>query len=308
MPKISILLPTYKPNKEFLTESLGSIIAQTFTDWELHINDQKSDTDTKAMIAKYLEDPRIHFHTNTDNPGIGQNWNDCLQYANSDYVQYMFDDDYWEPHYLETAVQILEENPTVGILSMEHEYNVTPGDPRAGIYEPLKKRIQEHFTQGEKNGKEFLFWWMNMGLKNMVGEPMFVMLRKSIVDTIGPFREDMVQTLDTEYWTRCLLHSDYYFMPGNFGFFRVHSAQMSATNEKSTKGLFDRCRTFLAVIKQLHGKEKRSAAKIFLREFNGMACEFIRIFGDGHIVKTPLKHPWLLLRSTVNYLKKRRKK
>jgi hypothetical protein len=82
---------------------------------------------------------------------------------------------------------------------------------------------------------------MEKGLRpNFIGEPSFVMLRRSLMESVGKFREDMPQGLDTEYWLRCLLRADWYFERTSLGMFRVHGQAASARNDREGLGLYDR--------------------------------------------------------------------
>ena len=122
MSKVSVLVPTYKPNPQHLSEALESLRGQTETDWECIICDEPTDTDTHAMVMDYMVDERFSFHKNEKCLGIGGNWNECYSKSSSDVITYLFQDDLWEPDYLETALQIFSEHHDVGLISMHHKY------------------------------------------------------------------------------------------------------------------------------------------------------------------------------------------
>jgi glycosyltransferase involved in cell wall biosynthesis len=309
--KIDILLPTYKPKEHYLHQSLDTIMAQEFTDWTLHINDQVSDIDTETMVTKYTEDPRVHFHKNHDHPGIGANWNACLQYVKAPIVQYMFDDDVWEPHYLQAVHDTFEANPEVGIASFEHEYLYEDQQMDTEVYERLLGFMKQHFQEGVREGRELLLWWLEQGLHpNIVGEPMFVALRKETIDTVGRFREDMFQNLDSEYWARCLLATDWYYKEGKFGKFRVHPEQTSAQNAKAGKGILDRKRSIETIVKMIDGPERKLAQQISKNQTAQMMAKFVSRYGNKEIVvsktDTPLSlslhHPITVGLCVVKYI------
>ncbi len=56
MPKVSVLLPTYKPNPLHLTQAIEGLRAQSETDWECIICDEPTDVDAHAFIMEYLVD------------------------------------------------------------------------------------------------------------------------------------------------------------------------------------------------------------------------------------------------------------
>jgi hypothetical protein len=101
-------------------------------------------------------------------------------------------------------------------------------------------------TPGAHENAAFLKTWLAMGLHpNIIGEPSFVMLRRSTIDRVGEFDRIQKQSLDMDYWIRCLL------LPGKFsklgddlGAFRVHAGGTSARNAGQNQGFIDRLRIF----------------------------------------------------------------
>lgn len=245
MTAVTILLPTHEPNPAHLREALDSIFAQTLTDWELFIHDDASTKDVRAMVEPYLSDARVHFTKSETRLRIGGNWNACMKLGSAPYVQYLFQDDVWEPRYLERAVAVLESNPDVGFVAVNHEYRT---DPPGSEMHPIYAEVEGHrrkLTEGRQLSPEFLRWWIGNGLRpNVIGEPSFVMMRRSLVERVGLFREDLKQYLDAEYWVRLLLQSDWYYVAESLGFFRVHGGGASAYNARGMS-MFDRPRVLL---------------------------------------------------------------
>lgn len=112
----SILLPTYKLN--YLQECIDSILAQTYSNWELVIVNDASPEDIESIIQKYT-DTRIRYYRNAQNFGakrLVKQWNHCLSLAKGEYVICMGDDDMLAPHCLETYAQLIADYPEVAIL------------------------------------------------------------------------------------------------------------------------------------------------------------------------------------------------
>ncbi len=245
---VSILIPTYQPNTAFLREAVQSVLAQTHTNWQLLIHDDASDVDVMDGIAPFLLDPRIRAERNIIRLGIGGNWNACLQQASGDYVAFLFQDDVWHPEYLKEAVAALEREPRVGLVASFHAYQ-TDGSAEAATFlktagfDAVQETRRHAMQPGQCDGRVFLKMWTGRGLHpNLIGEPSFVVLRKSVVDKVGFFREDMPQGLDLEYWTRALLASDLFTITRESGFFRVHPSAASMQNDQTGAGLTDRLR------------------------------------------------------------------
>jgi len=314
-PKVDIYLPTYKPRAEQLRPALESILNQTEQNWRLWINNQVSDVSIEPIVNDYLHDERITLHHNRDHPGIGANWNDCFQYGSTPVIQYMFDDDLWAPHYLETGLRTFDDNPDVGMVSLGHDYLFEGSLPTESSYHELKSFLEANARSGKHDGLEILLWWFDHGLHpNIIGEPMFVMLRRDTVNAVGRFREDMSQNLDSEYWARVLTKTNWFYQPGVYGQFRVHGESASMENYRAGRGLFDRLRMMHSILPLLP-PEHRPAARKSLRKHTGqMAEKFLQRYApaeqahyrDGESIPRFVIRNWKsTLKAGGNYLKKR---
>ena len=116
LPKVSVLIPTYN-SAEYLNETIESVLSQTFTDFELLIVDNCSTDETESVVAKYLNDYRVKYVINEQNIGMCGNWNRSLSYAKGKYIKYLMSDDKFHPQLLEKFVAIMEEFPSVSLVS-----------------------------------------------------------------------------------------------------------------------------------------------------------------------------------------------
>lgn len=228
---ISVLLPTYDPGPVFFREAVESLLRQTEQRWTCVIRDDPSSTDVRALAAPFLSDPRIRFVSNEKRLGIGANWNACLREADAPFVQFLFQDDVWDSRYLASMVKVLESNPSAGFAAAEHSYACEEGIETACGYGPLCDEKRRVLRLGLQDGKDFLHRWLERGLEpNLIGEPCFVMMRRSVTDRVGLFNEELVQLLDVEYWVRMLGCADWYYLPEPLGMFRVHRKGASFRN------------------------------------------------------------------------------
>jgi glycosyltransferase involved in cell wall biosynthesis len=112
-PLVSIGLPVYN-GERFLRESLDSILAQTFSDFELIISDNASTDGTREICQAYLDrDPRIRYHCNDSNLGAVKNFNITFELARGKYFKWMSYDDVCAPEYISKCVEVLENNPSI---------------------------------------------------------------------------------------------------------------------------------------------------------------------------------------------------
>lgn len=111
-PKFSVCIPTYS-RAQVLPKVIGSVLAQTFKDFEIFISDDASPDNTREIV-KEINDPRIRYHRNEKNLGVIDNWNFSISNAKGEYVFKLDDDDYIDAHYLERTAAILDKYPEVG--------------------------------------------------------------------------------------------------------------------------------------------------------------------------------------------------
>ena len=107
---ITIIMGVYN-GAASLGEALDSIIAQTYTDWELIVCNDGSTDNTLNILNDYaLHDERIKIISNTTNCGLAASLNRCLDAAKGDYIARMDCDDISVPERLEKQLHYLEEN------------------------------------------------------------------------------------------------------------------------------------------------------------------------------------------------------
>ncbi len=123
-PLVSIILPAYNA-KLHIARCIQSILAQTFTDFELIIlNDGSSDNVTLPVCEMYAKiDSRIRL-VDKPNSGVSRTRNLGIEQAAGKYLQFVDSDDYMEPNYTETLVNAAESSQADLVIA--HYYMVIP--------------------------------------------------------------------------------------------------------------------------------------------------------------------------------------
>jgi glycosyltransferase involved in cell wall biosynthesis len=98
--------------------AIASIIAQTFTDWEMLIVDDGS-SDATVRIARSFHDERLRLHGDGTRKGVPRRRNEILSMAHGKYLAWMDSDDVSYPQRLEREVAFLESQPDVDLVGAD---------------------------------------------------------------------------------------------------------------------------------------------------------------------------------------------
>ena len=112
-PQVSIGLPVFNGEKS-IAQALDSLLAQTFTDFELIVSDNASTDTTSLLCAAYASrDSRIKYVNQPNNSGGFLNFKYVLQKAQAKYFMWAAADDHWYPEFIAKNHSVLEQNPRI---------------------------------------------------------------------------------------------------------------------------------------------------------------------------------------------------
>lgn len=169
--RVSIGLPVYNADN-FLREAIDSILAQTFTNFELIICDNASTDKTEEICQEYIsKDQRIRYYRNEQNIGPARNYNRVFELSKGDYFKWANHDDLCAPEFLEQCVQVLDRLPSVVVAYPKTILINELGKPKNKLFEELNitsskphKRFKRYhdctFNPEIVRGEERLGIWM----------------------------------------------------------------------------------------------------------------------------------------------------
>jgi len=149
--KVTVGLPVYNGDK-FISKAIDSILSQTFSDFELIINDNASTDSTSAICKEYLnKDKRISYFRQEKNTER-ETYVFILNQAKSDYFVYIAADDFWSPNFLEKNINILESNKNVVFTTGKVELfgkidNQLKSNSNDSLTKKIYKKIRRHYRQ-----------------------------------------------------------------------------------------------------------------------------------------------------------------
>lgn len=188
-PLVSVILITYN-RKELITETLNSILNQTFKDFELLIIDNYSDYDFFGFIDSY-EDTRIRAFQHANDGVLAVNRNFGMKEAKGEYIAFCDDDDLWLPEKLEKQVALFKEFSDVLLVAT----NCT--------YFP-KTKTRYHWK------KHKVLSYSEQLIGNWIPQPS-VMISREVFEKVGGQDEskEIAFVEDYDYWLQILAYRDH---------------------------------------------------------------------------------------------------
>ena len=176
---------------------MDSLLAQSYADFELIINDDCSSDETAEVSAEYVKrDPRVRYCRNEKNLRYAGNQNAALARAQFDLTAIVHDGDIYRMDCIEKWVEALIGNPQVGIV-----FNASDALDDSG-----KVGIRyRHPYPPVMDGLALLDEMFRVYSSPIFG---IVMIRKELALAAGGFNESYPILADVDMWMRILLQSD----------------------------------------------------------------------------------------------------
>jgi glycosyltransferase involved in cell wall biosynthesis len=217
-PFISVLLPVYNGAK-YLRQSIDSVLAQSYQEFELIIWDDCS-TDSSTHIIGEYRDPRIRRYGNESNKGLFPTLNLAIREARGEWVRLWAQDDVMKPSCLQTEADFIARHSEIGMYTCTGDiidetgkvvslYRDQPYDPAPDIIPPALAAV-------------IMIYHGPLG-----GNICFFGIRKSVFEEIGYFREDMICSGDFEMLTRLSKNHLTGFVREPLVYLRQHKGQAS---------------------------------------------------------------------------------
>lgn len=192
-PLVSVIMPAYNA-ENFLSDSINSVLAQTFRNWELIITDDGSIDNTKAVIESFCtKDVRIKY-LYQENGGQGKARNLGLSTSKGKYIAFLDADDFWLPEKLEVQIKQLEENKVDLVFSDCWVFNNTISDSTHTL------DAAKGIFQGDT---ALVFFLEKNGIPTLT-----VLIKADVLNTIKGFSEkrSIQNAEDYHLWLRLLIN------------------------------------------------------------------------------------------------------
>jgi len=216
---VSVVIPVYNRSVA-VRRAIDSVLAQTLQDFEIIIVDDASTDGTPASVKSYT-DPRLRFIRHDRNRGGSAARNSGIRAATAPFVAFLDSDDEWLPTKLEKQLAVFDRSGNnVALVYAGAERAYADGKVEISIPKRYEDMVRELLTD------------------NVVGETSVGMVRRSALEDIGGFDEELPASQDMDLWLRLCERFAADFVPE--ALVRVSkgndSGRITASIESTTRG------------------------------------------------------------------------
>jgi glycosyltransferase involved in cell wall biosynthesis len=244
MPRVSVIIPVYNPG-EYLKLAVESVIAQTYTDWEIVLIDDGSPEDFSDVVTLH---PAIRLLRQA-NQGQSIARNLGILNSSSDYIAFLDQDDLWHPAKLEKQMAYFAAHPEIGFCHTEFDLIDAEGAfVQKGFAEPI-------------DGYEDLLRGCRM--MNCT-----VVMKRNLFSNSGLLRDTYRGVQDYDQWLRVARYHTLGYLPECLASWRVHGNNFSKNFEVMYEENLKLMREHLGYARETGNHKAEEAIKYSINRFN----------------------------------------
>lgn len=230
MPRVSVIVPNFN-YRNCLDRRIKSILAQTYTNYEIIILDDCSTDGSAEIIELYRDNPKVsNVVYNEGNSGSAfKQWKKGIDLANGELIWIAESDDFCDPCFLETLVSAFDKDPDC-VISFCRSETVIDGTP-TGMVHKMQKRMRKDFTMA---GRSFCDKWQKHG--NYIVNASGALIKKLCAQSVDSRYTDYTGAGDLLFWFDAALQGNVHFFCKPMNKYSLHSG--SQTAELSGRKLF----------------------------------------------------------------------
>lgn len=208
--KVSIVLPVYN-GEEHVTDSIRSIMSQTYQNWELIIVNDCSTDNTLQICEKIAEeDDRVRIISNGQNLKLPNSLNSGFNIATGDYYTWTSDDNMYRPEAIEILVNRLQQNPDAVMVYSDY----TNIDVNGKVIGEVKLQDPEYLVTGNVCGACFIY-------------------TAEIAKVVGKYDANLFLAEDYDYWMRIYRYGKIVHVTDSLYLYRRHAGSLTETKKAS---------------------------------------------------------------------------
>jgi glycosyltransferase involved in cell wall biosynthesis len=268
---VSVIVPNYN-HASFLRKRVESIVSQTYTNFECILLDDASTDDSISILEEYVKrDSRFKLYTNEVNSGSTfAQWNYGVSLSKGKFIWIAESDDIADCNFLQTTVDILEQNSNV-VIAYSQSKLIDESGKFLGIWNYNENIFNKSF---QMCGTEFIKSYLLSS--NHIPNASAVLFRKSNFYFVGKSIESLKNNGDWNLWLKLLTKGDVYFISTPMNSFRQHQYSVTALAKTNLlyKNTFDQQATKLRINYDLFLRFKANEELQHLRKKNKLIISY----------------------------------
>jgi glycosyltransferase involved in cell wall biosynthesis len=211
---VSVVTATYNMGN-YLPETVGSVLAQTYQNYELIVVDDGSQDNTPEVMEQFSDNPKIRYVRLDSNRGQTVAKNRGLAEAKGRFIGFVDADNLWKPFKLEHQFPLFTKFGKTGVVYSDAEY--IDGDGNVLPY------INRSYHEGNITGKLLLSNFVNFNS---------ALVKRECIQEVGGFDENLSMGIDWDLWLRISTKYEFAFLPEQTYSYRLWANQMSHQKAK----------------------------------------------------------------------------
>lgn len=212
-PFVSVIMPAYNA-RPYIGEAIRSVLDQDYPNLELIVVDDGSSDGTADEARLFGERVRVYERTN-GGPAAARNFG--LSVAQGELIAFLDADDIWLPGKLAAQVSHLQAHPEIGMVFSRFLFWYP--EPNGKFAPP---RIPKMGAAASEIVHEHSGWIYCPLLYDSIVTIISVLIRRSVIETVGGFNEQLRTGEDYDYWLRVSRIVQATKLSKNFACYRIH--------------------------------------------------------------------------------------
>jgi glycosyltransferase involved in cell wall biosynthesis len=215
-PFWSIMIPTYNPRADYLEETLHSVLKQDAgpDQMQIEVIDDCSRDNTASEVVRRIGAGRVTFHRESENRGLANAWNRCIERARGHWVHILHQDDTVLPGFYD-ALRKRAEQSHAGAIFCRHAFTNSNGN-------------WIHISGLHRESTGLLDDWHAKITVQCEIQCAAIAVRRHVYEQLGGFLPDLHYVADWEMWQRIASRFPVCFEPSILACYRLHGS--SATS------------------------------------------------------------------------------
>lgn len=214
MPRVSIGMPVYN-GERFIRQSVESLLAQTYGDFELIITDNASTDGTEEICRGLVAmDKRVRYVRNKRNLGGPGNFRRVFSLCSGEYHKWSTADDYWDPTVVEKCVALLDRRPDVVLCYPKTDFYDESGNFIGHYEDPLHLQEESAADRFMRVIEETMYCHAHLGL-----------IRRSAMKRTSLIGGELAS--DIRFLAEISLYGKFFVLPEYLFFRRFHETSSS---------------------------------------------------------------------------------